>query len=476
MTQAHENNNEAGSTKEVSMEDLITSNKALLDRVEKAEASAKEYDEHRETIITKGYSPTGATMNSDEQRALRYFRVSHVKDLLQVNTCDPVFARVPENLKYLVQSLKADFDVARLIQQVVHGEPVDRESRNEKGDATPSAVKGILDGNYFGKNVLAPRLKAFGTSVSTEGAEWVPVGLSSSYIEEFQLDRQVAALFKSFTMPNGTFELPVQESTTIARIQAEGSTIAQANFNTSKLTFSAVKLAEYTVLTEELNEDSAPSILTLARNEVVQASARAIETAIINGDTTGSHQDSDVTAATDARKAWKGLRKLALANSATIDFTNAAATVTKLRSMRTLMGKYGVEVRDLAWLVTPKVYAQMINLPEVTTVDKLGPQATIRTGVLDQLDGVPIIVSEFGRDDLNASGVYDASVVNRSGILLVKLSRFYLGVRRPIKVRAVQDPTPPNDRWLLASWWRGDFKGNVQDSNEKSVVYGINIA
>jgi hypothetical protein len=37
------------------------------------------------------------------------------------------------------------------------------------------------------------------------------------------------------------------------------------------------------------------------------------------------------------------------------------------------------------------------------------------------------------------------------------------------------DPTPPGDRWLLASWWRGDFKGHTQSASETSVVLGRNV-
>ena len=102
--------------------------------------------------------------------------------------------------------------------------------------------------------------------------------------------------------------------------------------------------------------------------------------------------DSDVVAASDARKAWKGLRKLALQNSANgsvVDFSAAAPTVLKLRSMRSAMDKFGVNVRELGWVVSSKVYQQLMGLDEVSTVDKFGPQATILSGALAALDGIP---------------------------------------------------------------------------------------
>ena len=89
--------------------------------------------------------------------------------------------------------------------------------------------------------------------------------------------------------------------------------------------------------------------------------------------------------------------------------------------------------------------------------------------------GIPIIISEYMREDLNATGVYDAITTNRGGILLVNESRWYVGQRRPIRVMAMQD-LPYQDRFLIASYQRKDFQGHVQDATETSVVYGYNIA
>jgi HK97 family phage major capsid protein len=443
----------------------------LEDRIAKVEEIKKSIEQEKSNVISKGsYMSAGTRHDSDEQRALRYFGCSDAKQLLNVNTCDQKFSGVPTELKYLVMDLKKSVDVARFTAQVFHGAPVDR-------DTTAANVKNLLD-TYYGKTMLAPRLKAFGSTVSGAGDEWVPTAVSSSYIEEYELERRVVGMLRQIQMPSDPFDLPVQNSVTIARIQGENASISEANFGTGKITLDAVKLSEFMILPEELNEDSAPAIFELARSEVVEAQGRAIETAVINGDTTGTHMDSDVAAASDARKAWKGLRKLALANSAngsTVDFSAAALSIGKCRSMRTAMGKFGVNVRELSWVVSSKVYQQMVGLAEVTTVDKFGPMATILGGALAALDGIPIYITEFLRDDLNASGVYDGVTVDKSGIMLVNTRRFYLGQRRPIRVKAVMDPTPPNDRWLLASWSRHDFKGHAQGAGEVSVVYGVNV-
>jgi HK97 family phage major capsid protein len=302
--------------------------------------------------------------------------------------------------------------------------------------------------------------------------------VSSQFLEEFELDRQVVDQFKGITMPSSPFDVPVQTDPTVARLQSESCAaggIASANFGTDKITMLAKKLVESMCLPEELNEDAAPQILALVRSEVSMAQSRAWETAILNGDDSVAHMDADVTAAEDARKAWKGLRKLATANSASVNFGAAAVTTTNLRAMRTLMGKFGVGERNLVWIVSAKIYNQFLALPEVTTVEKFGPMATILRGSLAALDGIPIVISEFARDDLAATGVNTAPADALSCVTLVNRSRFFWGTRRPIKVRALMDPTPPADRWLLASWWRGDFKGFAQSASERSVVLGRNV-
>lgn len=447
--------------------------KALEDRVAKAEEAARKSEEEKAAVIAaNGRGTAGSSANSDEQRALRYFGARDVKGLLQVNTGAKKFMHVPNELKHLVRQLKEDFDTSRLTQQICLGEAKDR------GDVN-SHVKGILDGTNFAREILAPKLKAFGTGSAGEGAEWVPTMVSSQFLEEFELDRQVLDQFKPVNMPSSPFDVPVQTDVTIARRQPEScdpaDNIAATNFGTSKITLTAEKLVEYMCLPEELNEDSAPQILALCRQEVTEAQGRAWETGILNGDDSGTHMDSDVTGTVDARTAWKGLRKLALANSATVDFSAAAVTVTKLRAMRALMDKFGVSERNLTWMVSSKIYNQFLALPEVTTVEKFGPMATILRGSLAALDGIPIVISEFQRDDLSATGVYDGVTTNLSEVKLVNRSRFFWGVRRPIRVRATIDPTPPGDRWLLASWWRGDFQGFAQSATEASVVQGINV-
>jgi HK97 family phage major capsid protein len=358
------------------------------------------------------------------------------------------------------------------------GQPLDRD------DERVAHVKGVLDTPFARTVDLKARLKAFGSTVIGQGDEWVPTAISASYIEEYELEKKLAAAFREIPMATNPFQLPVQQGVTKARLVSEAAAATDANFNTEKLQFDAKKLVEYYILPEELNEDSAPAILELARGEVLAAQIRAVEDAIVNGDDSGTHMDSDIVSAASNQKAWKGLRKLALAASSTTSFSGAGVTKAGLDAMRKQMGKYGTSPKELAWVVGPSVYAQMLNIDEVATLEKFGPQATILTGALAVFRGIPIIVSEFVRENLNASGVYDGTTTNRSVCHLANIRRFYLGLRRPIRVKVQQDARAEYDRWQLVSYQRLDFKGHKQageayasgaTSAERSSVLGINI-
>ncbi len=433
------------------------------------------------SIVGSGSAPARLGMGSDEAALLRSFGCRNLAELLQVNTCSPRFRHVDEAKKHAAINLKQTFDVARFVAQIFNHETRDPEV--EDVSRLPP-VRSIMQTSFAKQSDLKSLVRSFSSTAAGDGDEWVPTILSASYVEEYELERRLSGALKELPMTGNPWELPVQTDVTKARIIGEGAAMTDVNFGTDKLTFNSTRLGEYFLLPEELNEDSAPAILELARRDVVAAQIRAIESALINGDTTGTHMDSDVTAASDHRKAWKGLRKLALEASSTVDF-GGAVTEAKLLDMRKLAGKYGVNPKELAWVVGPNAYAQMLKLDNVTTLEKFGPQATVLSGALAVYFGIPVIVSEYVREDLNATGVYDGVVSTKTAIHLANITRFYIGRRRPIRVRVMQDARAEYDRWQLASYQRLDFKGHKQagqtyasgsTSTERSAILGINVS
>ena len=58
------------------------------------------------------------------------------------------------------------------------------------------------------------------------------------------------------------------------------------------------------------------------------------------------------------------------------------------------MGKYGVKASDLVLACSPTAYYGLVTDDDVATVDKYGPAATILTGELAKVRGIPVVVNE----------------------------------------------------------------------------------
>lgn len=459
------------------LDNVLTETKNLKGRADAAEAKVQQLEEEKAQLIAaKSFSVSGHRSDSDEARALKFFGVSHPKELLHVNVAHPRFMHVPQELKALVLQLKRATDSARWISQIFYGDGQDSFADDSKQDRI-AYCKNIGESRY-GREIFIPLVKAFGSTVSGGGDEWVPTMISSNYIEEYELMKVLESKFKSVNMPSNPFEIPKISGVGKAKIATEGSAMTATQFTTGKLLLNAKKFSEYYEIPEELTEDSAPDFLMAGKDEVMKAQARAVESAIINGDDDGTHIDSDTQAgaANLAEKAWKGLRRQALANSAngaTYDI-NGALTETALKTLQSRGGKFLTNPKECVWVVSPAGYIQMLNLPNVATVDKFGQQATVLQGALAAYNGIPIVNSEHMRDDLNATGVYDGVTMTKSAVLLVNATRWYVGQRRPIKIKLMPD-LPAQDRWLLASYRRVAFVGHDQGAVEKSVVYGYNV-
>lgn len=441
--------------------------KAKLAELEKSKAQSVFSSQSQSRDIPKNIS--------DEQKLLRKFGCKSLAELVAVNTAAPRYAHVDVSDKLNVLNLKKHVDINRYIAQIFHGGKFDTNAKFADEGAV-AKVKSFYDTQYSRDYDLKSVFKAFGSTTVGGGDEWVPTLISSNYIEEFELERKVAGLFREIPMGSNPFDMPVQNSVKKARRLAEGAdakTVA-ANFGTTKITFSAEKLVSYADLPEELNEDSAPAILELARAEVISEQTRAVEDSILNGDTAGT-MDSDTGGASDNRRAWDGLRRIALTASSTVTFSGAGVTKAGLDAMRKLGGKHMVVPADLVWLGGPSFHAQVLSIDEVATLEKFGPMATILTGAIGTFRGAPIVISEFVREDLNATGVFDNTTTTRTVCYLVNKNRFFVGRRRPIRVRVQPDPNANFDSYQLASFQRLSYKGLAQGALERSVILGINI-
>jgi len=274
-------------------------------------------------------------------------------------------------------------------------------------------------------------------------------------------------------MPTQPYDLPYVAGRTTAYLAGEATEEDSPRFKKSKMVagkvrFDAKKIAARVILTEELVEDAIIPALPLLKKDIVSAIATAIETATINGDTTAPHQDTDVTDNRDARKAWMGYRKLA---QAALDM-GGTMTETQLKTLRGLMGVYGVNPNKLALVCSMMGYLKLTDLSNVKTLDKYGPKATVITGELAKIDNIPIIVSEWARDDLDLTGVYTAGGAFTQLLMVYKGAMLY-GDRRNVTVKT--DFDIERDQNILVATQRLAFT-QVYAATETFIARGYECA
>lgn len=448
--------------------------KELKKQLEAARADLKKFKTDR--LGASAGNPTEAnTFQNEEKVIARKWGVKSLSGkyeggkliqagILQVNTGDRKYRYMPVEQREAIKSFKEAVDLTLMIAQRFDMKPQDTKAYDE---------------------LVRPTLKALGINSGEVGFEWVPTMVSDNYIDEYNLDRKVAALFTEIKMPSNPYNYPVLTNGAIARKLGEIAKLSGADqFASSAITFTAVKMANQYELPEELTEDSAVDVMKVIRQELIEGQEKAMDNAIINGDVTSTHQDtntnipgaSSTPAADSSERFFPGLRfrALAVGSAAKVDCAGNPVNEAYLASARQKLGKFGVNPVELALICGPKGYNELMQLDDVRTLEQYGPQAPVLSGELGKYEGIAIIVSEYCREDLNNAGVNGASGNTFSSMLLVNRKRWFCGLRRPVQIR-VENYRTQYDVWDMVSYSRRAFQGVLKAdgsnfSTEKSVV------
>jgi hypothetical protein len=320
--------------------------------------------------------------------------------------------------------------------------------------------------------------KALTSTGAGTGDEWVPTDLSAELQRRFYLSSDLAALMagREVDMPTQPYEYPLATTRPTFFLETTENTAAtESSPGTGKITLDAKRLMGRTDFSYEVDEDAIIPVLPFVQSQLSEAAADAYESALINGDTAGTHQDSDTQAiAKAAERAFNGFRKLALAITALkLDLSTGGINEANLRAMKKALRKYGVRRRDLIWLVGPSGVNDMEGITNVSTIEKYGPRATILTGELAAFLGIPIIVSERVREDLNASGVYDGTTTTKGSVLLVNLSGWIPGRRRDFTVEVDRD-IKTQTQFVVASFRRAFTPVETPSASIRWLSVGFN--
>ena len=320
--------------------------------------------------------------------------------------------------------------------------------------------------------------RAMDVDTSAEGGTWVPTGIGAAVHEKVRAMGKVAPLFQRIPLPSNPWKWPIEGADAVAyRIgEPTGDTESKMTASTPGTigaTFDAEIFGARSLISRSLDADSAVAVIPFVQAKLARAFSIAEERAILDGDTDGTHQDSDVGASTsDARTAWDGLRKRALAETTQATTTTTAANLALIRKS---MGKWGVDPAELAIIVGVQSYYALMSDTNLITVDKFGPNATILAGQVGALYGAPVIVSEYVRDDLNASGVYDGITTTKTYNMVVNRSEFALGQRMNLEIETDDSVYRETYQRLVVGFSRLDFQAIAAASTDDVVSVGYNV-
>lgn len=315
------------------------------------------------------------------------------------------------------------------------GKPLSEELRR--------SIKGGLEENMpkYKAFLDDAEIKAIALMDRTDTANWRPANYEGMIWDRLRLENRVASVFRQIDMPTDNYYLPtatagptvyvVPEQTAGTPTLATGITTSQVT--DAKVTLATSKLGAASWFSGELDEDSVIPMLPFVRDQIGKAMDEAVEYVLLSGDkTTGTTSITVATSGTtDACVAVDGLRHFGLVDATTYKVDVGALTADDFLSIRSKMGKYGVNPEDLVWFTDYNTIYKALGLDEVLTLDKMGSNATILRGQMASVFGSPLIVSgqmnKFGVD-----GKYSATPT--TGILIcAHKPSWIIGWRRRIK-------------------------------------------
>lgn len=263
---------------------------------------------------------------------------------------------------------------------------------------------------------------------------WLAEQFTNDLIERMTLLGNIEKLFTHYTIPANVESLSVAQKKDKIRayLIAPSTDAINSAIQSAKITFQAKRLVALTTSSDQASDETIVALLNILKQDIAAALVYAMENAILNGDvaTDATNINGAVVAGNinDQTKVFSGIRKITeLRNGTTTSKVDFGGNVNyaNFLAMRKLMGKEGIAQGDLAYVVSPSTYHNMLQpgaFPEMLTVEKFGPNATIAKGHIGFINMIPVIVTELLPETLDADGKEAADT--KTVVLLVNTTYF----------------------------------------------------
>ena len=320
--------------------------------------------------------------------------------------------------------------------------------------------------------------RAFDT---TNQAIWVPEVLSADLMRYLEIRGSVLPNVRNFEMPAPIWRSPFTTAAgkakgfserTAAISYASGqpayinATVYGETAPFDRATFDAGTFRGVLISTGEFVEESIVPMMAWMFEESMDSIRRAAEDTFFNGDKVSPGIDNDITytvdntGGVDNRTIWNGVRwhNTQQASSGILVDAQAAGGLddSDISTARKATGRYGVEASDWLLCCSPASYLDLVDTANVLTMDKVGDRATIVTGQLGSIFGMPIVVSEYVRSDVASTGYRTTTTNNLTMIVGFHRPSYWLGNWRGITTETERVAIWNQD--VVYAWYRADLQ------------------
>jgi len=245
----------------------------------------------------------------------------------------------------------------------------------------------------------------------TANAADIDQEVASLIEKEIQNELKVAALFREIPVNGAATVLPISvdvepavfaTNATSGNLENRGA--SDNTYKPKQVILNAYRLISSTFMDNEVDEQVLINLMPMLIEGVARAHGRAVENAILNGNS------SAPSGLTDFAAEHVGGRR---------DISDGdVVSATNLLNMRKEMGKYGLNPADVTYIVSSASYYDLLSDSAFQTLDEVGSDLAVRvTGTIGAVFGSPVVVSEEFPADNTAGSEAAYAVYTRNYVV-----------------------------------------------------------
>ena len=321
-----------------------------------------------------------------------------------------------------------------------------------------ACIRSLLTAQLREPSGLSPRMledwqvnlkAAMDSTTAGTGDELVDTQEARALWDDVNLETAIAPLFNTIQMPSNPFQIPLQLGDVNWYPGTENVASKSTALTTARQTLTAYELVAEVPWSYDLDEDAVIAMMEELRRSLMRNAREVIDDVLLNGDTATTNNinaDGATIAATDAGKGqwllgFDGIIKLPLVdNTGQAVAHNGAVSDDMFNEIRAKLGKYGVRPSETVYVCDINTFIRSLSVANFRTLDKFGPQATVLTGQLGAVEGIPVIVSEQMELAASDGKVTDGAAGTTGRLLIFNRNQWRVGFKRELTIETVRDP------------------------------------